>query len=53
MSPNLSPKEGTHMELSQVWQDSEGLSSQVLPLIPLNSQGETKIKINRKSCQIW
>ena len=34
------------------WQDSEGFSDKLLPVIPLNSQVKTKIKINGKLCQI-
>ena len=34
------------MCLSQIWQDSEGFSGKLLPIIPLNSQGETKFKSN-------
>ena len=37
---------------SQNCRDSEGLSCKQLPEMPLTSQGETKIKINGKSCQI-
>lgn len=47
MPPYLPPN-----DLSQSWQDSEISSGKVLPLIPLNSQGETKSKINGKPCQI-
>lgn len=31
------------------WQDSKGFSIKLLPAIPLNNQGETKIKINEKT----
>ena len=32
--------------------DSDGLSCKQLPEMPLTSQGETKTKVNRESCQI-
>ena len=41
------------MGLSQSWQDSKGFSGKLLPLVPLNSQGETKITINGKTFQIF
>lgn len=37
---------------SQGWWDSDGFSGELLPVIPLNSQGKTKIKTNEKPWQI-
>ena len=45
-------KRGPPMGLPQDWRDSEGFSNKLLPVTPFNSQGETKIKINGKPCQI-
>lgn len=46
--PYLPSKEGP----SQSWWDSQGFSIKLLSIIPLNSQEETKIKINGKPCHI-
>ena len=52
MPPYPPSKERLHVGPSQSWQDSEELSYKQLPVISINYQGETEIKINRKSCQI-
>lgn len=36
----------------QGWPDSKGVSGKLLPIIPLNSQEETRIKVNEKPCQL-
>ena len=42
----LLPKEDPYMSPSQSWQGSKRPSGKLLTVIPLNSQRETKIKIN-------
>ena len=34
------------------WWESLGFCGKLLPVIPLSNQDETKIKMNRKLCQI-
>lgn len=50
--PYLPSMKYPNVGLSQVWWDSEGHSRKLLPVIPLNSQGKTKIKVNGKPCQL-
>ena len=52
MPSYLSPGKGPHVGPSHSWQGSKGFSGKLLPVISLNSQGEVKIKINKKFCQI-
>lgn len=46
------PIQNTIPTLKRGYRDSEEFSSKVLPVIPLNRQGEAKIKINGKPWQI-
>ena len=48
MPPYLPSKEGP----SQGWPDSQRFSCQLLSVIPFNSPGEAKIKINEKPCRV-
>ena len=50
--PHICPWKRPRMGLSQNSWDSDGLSCKLLPEMPLTRQGETKIKVNRESCQI-
>lgn len=52
MSTQCPPREILHWGLYQKQWGSLGPSGKLLPIITLNSQGETKIKIKEKSCQI-